>query len=64
MPRFLRGGFVALALCLSFVSVSPAAAQTTVPAADAAKFMGVWALTFEVFRIVSVVVAAVRLASF
>ena len=47
MPRFLRGGFVALALCLSFVSVSPAAAQPTVPAADAAKFVGVWALTFE-----------------
>ena len=47
MPRLLRCGFVALTLCLLSAAVSPAAAQTSVPVADAAPFMGAWALSFE-----------------
>ena len=47
MPSLFRRTFVALALGFLFIGVSPAAAQTPLPAADAAKFMGVWALTFE-----------------
>jgi hypothetical protein len=46
MPTLLRRGWLALAFGLLLAAVSPAGAQTTVPAADAAKFMGSWALTF------------------
>jgi hypothetical protein len=46
MPTLFRRGSLALAFGFLLAAVSPASAQTTVPAADAAKFMGAWALTF------------------
>ena len=49
MSRLFRCGSLALAFGLSLAAASPAAAQTAAPVkpADAAKFMGAWALTFE-----------------
>src|SRR5438874_9575938 len=49
MPRLRRRGLRMLAFGLLLAAVSPASAQTapTVKAADVAKFMGVWALSFE-----------------
>ena len=49
MSNLHRRGLLMLALGLLLAAVSSASAQTavTVKAADAAKFMGVWALSFE-----------------
>jgi len=49
MSSLLYRGSLALAFGLLITVVAPAAAQTaaTIPAADAAKFMGTWTLSFE-----------------
>jgi hypothetical protein len=49
MTRLFHGGLLALTFVLLLTGVGPAAAQTstTIPAADAAKFIGTWTLSFE-----------------
>ena len=45
--RLLRRGFLALAFGVLLSTAAPVAAQTPLPVADAAKFVGTWALLFE-----------------
>jgi uncharacterized protein (DUF2141 family) len=49
MPRPFRPGLLAFAFAFLLGIIAPATAQTpaSLPAADAAKFMGAWALSFE-----------------